>query len=178
MSTEALHPPELLEALHMDLQHLLQINPVNQEYKEEIELPSPWQVVDEVDPFKAKVIHTQHGLFAKSYAPRTAGYADSYFAALQELSQFPFEIPILNSIGKSNGTIFFRQGKHIENYPWNALSEDEKMNMTEIVKKHGLSPLARYSKLVIIEIEGREYMSDPIEDSIASIDDFLHSENM
>lgn len=116
------------------------------------------------------------GLFAKLFPLRNSKYAKAALDALQQLAQLPLLIPILSPISfcEEAGVsgLIFPLGTVIGSDRFGKIyPEADWQRIDEVVRRYKLKPLSPYGgdKIVIIELNGKQYAVDPIEDSDYSI---------
>lgn len=137
-----------------------------------------WKFVGEdLYPNKLTAINKRAGIFVKFYPPQTGDYAQKVFKAAHEHAQIEgLPYPILIPEVVIDGALVFKAGKHVFNIVFDALDDLVQQRMAEITARNGLTPLARFNKLAVIEIDGTNYLTDTIEDSVYSISQYCEQD--
>ncbi len=138
--------------------------------------PDGWELVEKLpaDPYKVKLINNELGLFAIVFAPVAYGYGEKLAKTLSLLASFgDLSVPVLVPITYKDGVILFHLGEFKKKGRLeDLLSADDIEKMEKAIRANGLEPLSQWGdRIVIVEVDGDNYLVDPVDDSNASIFD-------
>lgn len=163
------------ERLKIFAQELNRGAKIQYEYFDKFVSPSGWTQIDPGDPIIMKIKCVGHGLFAKMYAPAVERYAIAAAQTLNELSALKTSVPILGALSLEGSTLFLRQGKFKSKDRLSSLLDPEEIKSTkEIIKRNGLEPLGDHAPVVVVEINGKNFIVDPFDDNNANIGDYIN----
>lgn len=127
-----------------------------------------WRVKGEVNLYKIRL--AGEGVFVKMYAPRTGDYAQVARGVLDELSALNLEPPVLAPVAEANGVLFFKLGEPMAKAPLGSLyCESDVRRIDQVITNSGLEPLGRFGRVDLVDVDGKRYVVDPIDDSAAAL---------
>ncbi len=104
----------------------------------------------------------------------TKGYAADLTRTVMELAKLRLQVPILLPLGIVGNMIFFEMGKVIRKVSLDEiLRPDEIQAISAIVDRNHLVSLTKYSGVDLVNVGGKIFIVDPIDDSNPSINDYL-----
>lgn len=155
------------------------IHPRSGEF-ESVNLSNGWEQIgnivdDDVDPYKIKAVHRGEKLFAKGYSPETQDYSLRVYIASLQLSRMQLTYPILAPIGHVEKTLLYPLGEDKGDIHLRRLPPQEVRVIKAVVEAQGLTALGFFDRAALVDIDGVTHLTDPIEDSVNSIFEYLEA---
>lgn len=144
----------------------------------EVTCPAGWKPLPKeyYSAYRVKATNLDMGLFAKIFAPDGQLYATALYQAYVELAGLNLKIPILKPTELASSVLFFPLGQPKRQAPLMQCITPEQLSQTsEIIIRHGLIPIKPQGGVAIIEVAGKEYLADVVEDTDPNVDRFLDS---
>ncbi len=177
MAGERLDPSVRYMELVAQLSKGITIHPRIQEFTA-FQPPPDWEPVgidrdDIMNMYKMKALNRKEGVFVKAFSPTTEDYGLKVFSTLRQLATLGLRFPILSPVSFLDRMLIYPLGEDEGTIRWGMLPQEDTERVREVVEQHGLTPLEHYSSAPLVGINGRTYVTDPIEDSANSIYEYL-----
>lgn len=116
--------------------------------------------------YKFTAINQTLGIVVKQYTPMIAAYAETINMALQELSKLNLKNPILPPAFETGNALVFPLGtfQYAIGYE-GEFDLQERVLIEEIVRTKDLCPLSLFDRVEVVEVNGKSFVIDPIDDS-------------
>lgn len=166
---------ESLQAAALDL--LASVEEEGQITFKPISPPNGWSLVDQEhnSAYRIKAVNPDMRLFSKVFSSKAVPYVTALHQVYQELATLALRTPVLKPIGLEKSVLFFPLAKFKEGGSLQSYLTDEQIQLTrDTILRHELVPIAPGQRVDVVEVDGKRYLVDVVEDSDGLVYPFLN----